>query len=970
MKILLQGGNFKNSFNPQIYFGHIVEKGIPGHEVITLGLHERDQIKWAPEEPFEAILDRLPKGWLPDVYLCQGAEYHLIPRGIEEAPFSIAATVIDYDYHVTSALRFARLFDLIVTYGEAARKDFEGMGAARVISVPDWSGFLPEMFPYPPGPYGERAIDISFAGHIDDINHGDRSRLLFRLAQLPERVKVRIETYLPPEEYGRRLADSRVVFTYHRRGEIQSRLLDAMANGAVGLCPEGGEIGRFFEDRDRPEYFAYTDDRLEEQILSWLDDQIQGGRAAERGRRKAFQEYDSRTALKRLFDAVEREMVNLRPSFARPLAGETEVYYPIKSIYSDNALADWHRWLDGSAARLEAMVASDRSPYLRNELAVCLLALAAGSRDRSESLQRINRAIGVLKECLELHPDYTMAAFNLAWIYTLSGKEEAAITTFRYAAALLESGDGVLDHAASFDIEHNFLPHSFRRIYYDDLLEYVRTRGREPRQRMKNVLASTCWHLAGMSIRRQRCSLSEVLEYLRKAVSLDDRRGSLHHAIGRELHRLGRTVEARESTERALAALPFDPRVARDAASIRLQTGDAVGAREILDRWSLASGRVDLLASYSEFFITARQEPARLLKRPLVSVVIPLYNYGRFITECIRSVLQQTYEPIEVIVVDHGSTDDGPEKVRAFGDRVRFLSCLRDSSAHNTSAPLNMGILAARGEFISWLNADDLFLPEKIERQVDAVIMDDRVGLVYTNYIVEILQGVSPENLKFLHMGLEPDDWDFLAREGRIRGRGTIESYPRHEVLYRLLEGNFIIASTTLIRKAVFEEFGLFDECLPQSQDYAMWLRIISSSWKALRLPEELAVFRIHETNTKSWETMVSEISGVRREAISWPIEVFDPRLGNGSADEDRAAACHRLIHPLVMNGMHVEALEQIERALSLDPGNKRYHDERARLVDILRLGVVPTRAERRRRAREAKHTRGTAINAAAGSRG
>jgi GT2 family glycosyltransferase len=422
------------------------------------------------------------------------------------------------------------------------------------------------------------------------------------------------------------------------------------------------------------------------------------------------------------------------------------------------------------------------------------------------------------------------------------------------------------------------------------------------------------------------------------------------------LGRLGRTQEAIAASETALETLPFNPLAARDAALLRVKAGDREGARKILSRWQRASLRVDLLASYREFFGAAGRDPERLLRRPLVSVVIPLYNYGRFIRECIQSVLTQTYDRIEILVVDHGSTDDGPEKAKAFGERVRLLHCPREGTVHNTTAPLNMGIRAARGEFIAWLNADDLFLPEKIERQVDAALFDDRIGLVYSDYICEILRGVPEENLAYMRLNLTEEDRKQMDQEGRIRGMGRIPSFPEEEAVCRLLAGNFIIASTTLIRKALLEEMGYFDETLPQSQDYAMWLKIFASGWRAVHVAEALGVFRIHETNTRSWRTLATEINGVRRAVLGWPIERIDPRLKQDATAEQKAAAHFRLVEPLLLNGMLEEAIGQARLAAVLDPGHSAYQREQEKLHEALsgRGNATPNRARRRLAAKKA----------------
>jgi len=95
---------------------------------------------------------------------------------------------------------------------------------------------------------------------------------------------------------------------------------------------------------------------------------------------------------------------------------------------------------------------------------------------------------------------------------------------------------------------------------------------------------------------------------------------------------------------------------------------------------------------------------------PLVTVVIPTYNYGRYICETVESALGQTYSPVEIIVVDDGSMDDTRERLATYGDRIRYIH----QQNRGLSAARNTGIQAARGEFVALLDSDDLWLPDKV----------------------------------------------------------------------------------------------------------------------------------------------------------------------------------------------------------------------------------------------------------------
>ncbi len=115
--------------------------------------------------------------------------------------------------------------------------------------------------------------------------------------------------------------------------------------------------------------------------------------------------------------------------------------------------------------------------------------------------------------------------------------------------------------------------------------------------------------------------------------------------------------------------------------------------------------------------------------RPLISVVITAYNYGRFIEEAIDSVLSQDFpqDALEVVVVDDGSTDDTAERMRKYGPQVRYFPTPNRGQA----AALNLGFSTARGQIISLLDGDDFFLPGKLVRVADAFQRDPALGMVY-----------------------------------------------------------------------------------------------------------------------------------------------------------------------------------------------------------------------------------------------
>jgi glycosyltransferase involved in cell wall biosynthesis len=124
---------------------------------------------------------------------------------------------------------------------------------------------------------------------------------------------------------------------------------------------------------------------------------------------------------------------------------------------------------------------------------------------------------------------------------------------------------------------------------------------------------------------------------------------------------------------------------------------------------------------------------------PLVSCIIPTYNRAHIVGRAIQSVLNQTYKNIEVIVVDDGSQDNTQEVVLSIKDeRVRYIRLHRNFGA---AFARNIGIANARGEFVAFLDSDDCFLPEKIEKQVELMLKDESTGVCYTEVYYELDNG-------------------------------------------------------------------------------------------------------------------------------------------------------------------------------------------------------------------------------------
>lgn len=181
----------------------------------------------------------------------------------------------------------------------------------------------------------------------------------------------------------------------------------------------------------------------------------------------------------------------------------------------------------------------------------------------------------------------------------------------------------------------------------------------------------------------------------------------------------------------------------------------------------------------------------------LVSIIITAYNYGVFLKEAIDSALNQTYNHFEVIVVDDGSTDNTPEVVAPYlaDPRLRYIK--QDNSGQANAK--NRGIIGSKGNFIAFLDADDVWFPRKLEKQM-TLFSDPKVGVVYSKRILIDEQG---REIPFEHPKLY-----------------------RGNVLNQIFINNFVCFSSSIIRTECFEKYGNFDESLPMAIDYDLWLRI------------------------------------------------------------------------------------------------------------------------------------------------
>ena len=208
----------------------------------------------------------------------------------------------------------------------------------------------------------------------------------------------------------------------------------------------------------------------------------------------------------------------------------------------------------------------------------------------------------------------------------------------------------------------------------------------------------------------------------------------------------------------------------------------------------------------------------------LISVIIPTYNVSSFIECTLWSVLSQTYNNLEIIIIDDGSEDDTCKKIESLSsDKIRLF---RKKHTGNVGKNLNEGIEIARGEYIAILGSDDYWDKNKLEKQVRYI---NKYKLICSNGIkVDGLGNVITERF-----------FDNISSDFEID-------------ICQLLETNYVISSSVLGEKKIFQKYGGFEQELGiRGEDYYLWLNI-ASSHNIIFINETLVYYRIHRKNLTS----------------------------------------------------------------------------------------------------------------------
>lgn len=221
---------------------------------------------------------------------------------------------------------------------------------------------------------------------------------------------------------------------------------------------------------------------------------------------------------------------------------------------------------------------------------------------------------------------------------------------------------------------------------------------------------------------------------------------------------------------------------------------------------------------------------------PKVSVIIPAYNQAQFLSTAINSVLAQTFQDFEVIVTNDGSTDNTPEILARYGERI----CVINQENAGLSAARNAGMRLAQGELVAFLDSDDFWYPDMLLYTVTFFDKHPEMDVVYTKF-------------------------DKVNEIGEViwrAGKGGSPGFDNY--LWTLLLGNIFPPLVVVIRRACFDCCGMFDEKLIAAEDWDMWIRLAAHGYHFGSVPFSLGAYRLHsDSMSHNFDRQLHALFGV-----------------------------------------------------------------------------------------------------------
>jgi glycosyltransferase involved in cell wall biosynthesis len=261
-----------------------------------------------------------------------------------------------------------------------------------------------------------------------------------------------------------------------------------------------------------------------------------------------------------------------------------------------------------------------------------------------------------------------------------------------------------------------------------------------------------------------------------------------------------------------------------------------------------------------------------------VSIVIPVYNAQEFLEECIKSALNQTYDNIEIIAVDDGSTDHSPEILKRYSDKIMIIT----KKNGGTASALNYGINTMTGTWFKWLSADDVLYPNALEEMIlESSKVENRENIIfYSNY-------------------------DIINSDGNMVEKFTEPNYNQLDTFQQgvvLLDHYFGNGTTSLIHRSAIQRYGAFNETIGYKEDYEFWLRYcVLHKCRLHLIPKTLAKYRVHQKQLTKEKVSISlaQTNKIRK-------LILDKISPEELAKYEKAIKEYQKTKPLASRGRHM----------------------------------------------------------------
>ena len=822
-------------------------------KVQNISFHPQD----LPNEPYADIHKYYSPQRPPDFYICQMAEWHLIPPNLQQLPCPIFGATADYDLHIQAVYPWLQVFDELIVTDHTEWEDVSRLVRVPVSVFPKSFGIPNDLPAITSSP---RLLDVFLSGSLNHPYFSEKALLLNQLLGM-NGIRARfIDGFVPSGYYYSTLGNSKVSFTHIRHpGSMPTRGLEALSVGCAVVVQKGSVLTLYAGEDEGVLTYDFEAQNLVPAIRRILDDWPEFEKRARRGAEIVRREF----SLPRVASQYLRFLTYLA---AKP-RNQRERKTPVQ--LDQKRMVLWKGWVPApqpvfskirkqNLDRWQTRVKSEKNPRLfvdmARELVLEYAAVAVGIHTLTDKRELLDRAFQLYRAGMDEFPDSLVLRFNLIRTALHFGRPKEQAAALKLAAETLNKPAEFwqvdpLEDVFPWDFFNTFFNY---RSYFDRVTEHF-TRGTDVRRPLIGLLLASLHSYLGhyseslkdlkiateldpefafyglnyaqRLVERGRpenyraagdllCQLAENSMVFEEAFRLLEKLQSQQLYISPQFEDLARKMDQAERSIRFV-----DPRnyfAFRKPKGRALPSSSAGSKKE----YSAIPPGVDSSTDQNNFVPTASKEY-------LVSALVPTYNAGRFMRGLLEDLEAQTMaDQMEIVIVDTGSPTDEKKIVEEFQRKYDNIVYLRTEHRESSHSAINRCIKAARGKYITLACTDDRHKEDGLERMVAVLESRPDVALVYGNSHITAF-----ENETF----------------GNFTPGGTYRWADFNPQL--LLKGCFA-GPQPMWRKNLHEKYGFLDETLESAGDWEFWLRLAAGE-TFLHIDEFLGLYLFSPTSSE-----------------------------------------------------------------------------------------------------------------------